>query len=268
MRLAAGLLILIASSASADDVPIVSYGAATCGNYDHPTREFAVLPDGTVADDKQLEMLASDKAPKARTAKRIEGSEWVGGWCVAQVAVKAGKQTLSLVVTDVGEYTGLGGDSFEARVSMIAKPITDKDAAKLPPPPKVTGSADGNDWVGALAGLASPDKQAAVWAKRDDVILVGSGPGEIYQGKTAREKLPKWNLKLVLDGGMMTDTVPTSRGQLAYVYSNVVATPVKGGPAVTYRGFFVLLADHAKITDEDKRPEHDTWHLVLAHFAR
>lgn len=273
MRLAL-LVVMLASAAHAEDLSGVDYAAVTCADDDISSRDIAVLPDGKIVEGKQLEAwtdaIGEGKAAKARRAKMFEGISLRGGWCVAESTVKAGKKAFTFVVTGAGDYTGAGGDKLTGAAQMIARPVPDKDAAKLPPPARIAGDAEGEDWLKALsAGLATPETQAKLWAaKRTDLILVGSAPGEVWKGAAARTTLPKWKLKLVLDGGARTNTVNNSNSQLAYVYSNVIATPVKGGAPVTYRGFFVLLADHAEEIDESKVPEHDTWHLVLAHFAR
>ena len=264
--------LLLSSIAHADELSAVDFAAVTCG--DDPASEIVVLPNGKVVEGKQLtawaDSVSMGEAAKAKKAKAFEGNSIRGGWCVAESTVKAGKQSFTFVVTGAGEFSGAGSDDLIPTAQMIARPIADKDAATRPPPAKLAGQDDGGDWVKALsAGLATPEAQAKLWtAKRTDLVLVGSAPGELYKGAVAKTTLPKWKLRLALDGGIRTGTVTNSRDALAYVYSNVVATPVKGGPSVTYRGFFVMLADHSEETDEDKRPETDTWHLVLAHFAR
>lgn len=264
--------LLLSSAARADELPPATYAAVTCGEDSTPPGDLVALPGGAIVEGKPLEamgdLVGAGKAPPAKATKRAEGRGLFDGWCTAQVTVKAGKQVLSLAVSGVGELTGLGSDKLAVDAMMIARPVADKDAAKLPAPAAVTGADDGEDWMKTLTtGLATPEKQSALWApKRDDLILVGSAPGELFKGAAAKTTLAKWKLALALTGGLRTGTVK-GRSELAYVYSNVVATPVKGGAPVTYRGFFVLLADHAG-DPEEKRPEHDSYHLVLAHFAR
>ena len=264
--------VLLASTAHADDFSAVDFAGVTCG--DEPASELVVLPDGKVIEGKQLlawaDSVSMGEAAKAKKSKVFEGGALWTGWCVGESTVKAGKKSHTFVVTAVGEMSGAGSDDLATGVQMIARPIKDKDAATLPAPAKVAGKDDGGDWVKALsAGLATPEAQAKLWAaKRKDLILVGSGPGEVFKGAGAATTLPKWKLQLVLDGGIRTGTVSNSRESVAYVYSNVIATPVKGGASVTYRGFFVMMADHYEETDDDKKPDRDTWHLVLAHFAR
>ena len=268
------LLLISTSVARADEIPLGTYADVTCGKDDISSRAFAALPTGVVIEDKQLEAftdaVGAGKAPKVKQSKVVEGSSVRGGWCVGEATVKVGKQAMTFVVTGAGELTGHGSDQLVGSAQMIALPVADKDAAKAPKPAAVAGDDDGSDWVKAMsAGLATPEKQSALWAaKRDDLILVGSAPGEVFKGAAARATLAKWKLKLAFDGGIRTGAVNGSGEQLAYVYASVVATPVKGGPSVTYRAFFVLLADHFAEWDDSKRPEHDTWHLVLAHFAR
>ncbi|MBL9019905.1 MAG: hypothetical protein JNL83_37315 [Myxococcales bacterium] len=268
------LALLLASTAYAEDFSAVDFAGVTCGADDTSPRDIVVLPDGKVVEGKQLlawtDSVGMGEAAKAKRSKVFEGSTWRGGWCVGESTVKAGKKSVTFVVTGAGELTGHGGDQLVGAAQLVSRAVPDKDAAKLPPPPKLAGKDDGGAWVKALsAGLATPETQAKLWAaKRTDLVLVGSAPGEVFKGAAAATTLPKWKLKLALDGGLRTGTVNNSREALAYVFSNVIATPVKGGPSVTYRAFFVLLADHFDETDEDKRPEDDTWHLVLAHFSR
>jgi hypothetical protein len=272
MRLVLAAL-LLSSIAHADDLTAVDFAAVTCGDDDSSPRDIVVLPNGKIVEGKQLtawtDSVGMGEAAKAKRSKVFEGDSLRGGWCVAESTVKAGKQSVTFVVTGTGELSGAGSDDLIASAQMIARPVADKDAAKLPPPAKLVGKDDGGDWVKALsAGLATPESQAKLWApKRTDLVLVGSAPGEVFKGAAARATMLKWKLKLVLDGGIRASAVDGSSEQIAYVYSNVIATPVKGGPPVTYRGFFVLLAAHSE-EESDKRPETDTWHLVLAHFAR
>ena len=245
----------------------------TCGKDDISQRDIMILPDGKVIEGKQLvawtDSVGMGEAAKAKRSKVFEGMTVRGGWCVGESTVKSGKTSFTFVVSGAGEFTGHGSDQLVGAASMIARAVSDKDAMKLPKPAPVVGKDDGDDWVKALsAGLASPEAQAKLWAaKRSDLVLVGSAPGEVFKGAAAASTLSKWKLKLALDGGIRTGSVNNTSEQLVYVYSNVVATPVKGGASTTYRAFFVMLADHHE-QESDSRPEHDTWHLVLAHFAR
>jgi hypothetical protein len=197
MRLAIAALIAAGSIAYADDLPIGAYAAVTCGPDETATRDFLALPNGQILEGKPLEDLSAGKAT-AKRSKVFEGSTVRGGWCVGESTVTVGKQKATFVVTGAGELTGLGGDKLAASVHMVVRPVSDKDAAKLPKPPAISGKDDGGDWLPALAaGLATPETQAALWApKRDDLILVGSAPGEVFKGAAARATLPKWKLKL------------------------------------------------------------------------
>lgn len=270
-------------AAEADDLtPRATYAGVTCGHEGAISRNAMFLPSvaGQV-DAAEVEafsdLVVESKTAEVKEGKRVTGGPWRGFWCVAQHKVKAGKAWLPLVVSGAGEYTGAGGDSLGDGVTFIARPVANKEVAKrrkagtLAVPAAVDGlaAADENDAVKALRkGLADRASQTALWAStRDDLILVGSAPSEVYVGKKAVSTLAVWNLALAIDGKVASDEVKNSDGQLVWVVANVVATSAKGGPPTTYRGFFIMLADHHEETERDKLPATDTWHLALAHFA-
>lgn len=268
-------LATIARPAVADRDPRLPMMAVRCGD-GGSGRALVVLPaaDGVLAEAaiEPLEDAAdAAKLPTGKVKRQVTHAPLTTGWCAAEKTVKVGARTVNVIVSGVGEMTGLAGDTFEDKVTVVARTFTNKEAAalartgKLVRPAAVAGVEDDAPIRQLRAALADRAATQALWATTDDVILAGSAPGELYVGARARKTFAAWKLGLRIDGDVQWSTV--GGGELVWALANVAATPAKGGPSTTYRVLFVLLADHATTMEDGELPADETWHLVLAHFA-
>ena len=263
-------LIAVPHVARAGGDPRLPYARVRCG--DGGTPDVLVLPQAEAAtiEDKEVDRLgdAATAAGFAPARQKQQYTGWAEGtysWCAAEKTVKIGKQSVAVIVSGIGEMTGLGGDDYEDAITVVAHAIGNKQLAKLVKdgalkrPAALAGEAAEDPVKQLEAALADRAKLARFWSTRDDVVLAGSAPGELYHGAKARQTLARWSLDLRIDGPVMAG----SKGDLEWALANVEAKPVKGGAATTYRVLFVMTPDHPG----DDAPEHDTYHLVLAHFA-
>ncbi len=272
-------LLALARGAQAAD-PRLPFAGVFCGDEADVGRTFVALPSANgILSDQELaafnDAYTAGNAPVAKIKRRLSASTVRGGWCVAEGALAVGKKVVPLMVSSVGEMTGHGSDRLADGVTLIARPLGNAEtaaAAKAGTSTKpATMDDDGpGDPVAALrAAIGDRATMAAFWSARPDVVLAGSAPGELYVGAKARKTFAAWKLDLALDGGIRWGYVPSSHAQLAWAVANVRASSGDGvakTPPLTYRVMFALLADHSE-ADEDAAPEHDTWHLVLMHFA-
>jgi len=268
--LAVGVVVGGGGRVSAEGDPRQPYAGVRCDDFS-VDRSVLVLPgaDGVVPeatvralDDAVSE--AHERAVKTRT-KRI-GGEIDGAWCVSEKTLKLGKRSVPLITSAIGKLTGHGSDRLEDTVTLIARAYGNKEttrrvrAGTLPRPAALTTDGTDEDPILQLrAAIGDRAKLAALWSTRDDVLLAGSAPGEIYQGAKARSMFRRWDLAFRIDGPVRWDAGP---GDLVWALANVETLPARGGPTTMYRALFVLRADHP-----GAELEHDTWHLVLAHFA-
>lgn len=257
-------------SVRAEVDPRQPYAAVRCDDFS-VDRSVLVLPaaDGVLPEAavRALDDAVSDahtRAVKTRT-KRIGGAI-DGAWCVSEKTLKLGKKSVPLIASAIGKLTGHGSDRLEDTVTVIARAVGNPEATRLARagtlPRPAALKADGADEDPILqlrAAIGDRAKLAALWSTRDDVLLAGSAPGEIYQGAKARSVFRRWNLAFRIDGPVRWDAGP---GDLVWALANVETLPARGTATTMYRGLFVLLADHPGAD-----LEHDTWHLVLAHFA-
>lgn len=244
-----------------------------CGSWSAETRSLVALPDGSMIEDsKRLELLDSESLKrKDKTKRQITGDVLVAGqpraWCVSEKSLRIGARTVPVIVSAVGEMSGSGSDQFADGITVVARTLSNAEmsrlaaAKKLKQPAALGSESDDAVEKWLRTTLADRAKGGTLWASRNDVVLAGSAPGEIYEGAKARATFKKWNLQLRVDGAMTGGEYGTG---LRWVLANVESKPAKGGTPTLYRVFFVLLADHA--TDESGPPDNDTYHLVVAHF--
>ncbi len=248
----------------------------SCGRSADVGRSFLGLPSGAFVTGEpevwRLATAAEGAGPVARLKRHLVGETPEGAWCVAERIVTVGGQKVAVITSGVGVMTGHGGDVFEDTMTVVARAVSNKELARrvkagaAPRPPAIEAAlardAEEPAVVQLRAALDGRAGLAALWSPREDVVLAGSAPGELFQGARARSALRAWNLRLRLDGPVTTGT---ERG-LVWVVANVEATAAraKGATPIYYRALFVLLADHA---GADSPPDDETYHLVLAHFA-
>lgn len=268
--LAVGVVLGGGRSVRAEVDPRQPYAAVRCDDFS-VDRSVLVLPsaDGVLPEAvvRALDDAVSethDRAVKTRT-KRI-GGEIDGAWCISEKTLKLGKKSVTLITSAIGTLSGHGSDRLEDRVTLIARAYGNKEATRLaragslPRPAALRADGADEDPILQLrAAIGDRAKLAALWSTRDDVLLAGSAPGEIYQGAKARSAFRRWNLAFRIDGPVHWDAGP---GDLVWALANVETVPARGAPTTMYRALFVLRADHP-----GAELEHDTWHLVLAHFA-
>lgn len=260
--------------------PRPPFAGVFCGDEADVGRAFIALPSANgILSERALaafnDAYTAGNAPAAKIKRRLSASTVRGGWCVAEGAVAIDKKAVPLIVSSVGEMTGHGSDRLADCMTHVARPFgnaetaTAAKAGTLMKPAAMDDDGPGDPVDALRAAIGDRARMAAFWSVRPDVVLAGSAPGELYVGAKARKTFAAWKLDLAVDGGIRWGYVPSSHTQLAWAVANVRASSGDGAaktPPVTYRVMFALLADHFE-ADEDAAPEHDTWHLVLAHFA-
>ncbi len=260
--------------------PRVGFAGVFCGDEASVARDFVALPAANgILSEQDLGVLNSSyvagETRAAKATRKLMGSTIRGGWCAAAETLAVEKRPLDLVVSSAGAFTGAGGDKLADQVTFIARPLGNAETAAalkagtLKKPGDVEADPFNEPPITLLkAALADRAKMLELWSKRDDVVLAGSAPGELYAGDKARKTYAAWKLDLKLVSDFRWGYVSESSERLAWAVVNVEApaAPTSKTPAATYRVMFVMLADNFE-SDADAAPEHDTWHLVLAHFA-
>ena len=193
--------------------------------------------------------------------------------CVETVKVKVGGKE-ELLVGSAFATIGGGADGSaiyaENQIVQWAFPMSNDDAAKaaaagtLARPAALPADADKAPYAtAAVAKLTTSKKLAAIADKK--LIVVGSAPGEIFQGAAAKKALKSWNLDLALDGAAASsDTTDATIGNQVWVIANVTAKVhgKKDATPITYRVLYGLT-----YTGKHGAKGKKKWTLRIVHFA-
>jgi hypothetical protein len=223
-------------------------------------------------DKNAPEITAEGEVVKGRAPVK-KGSSADYSWCAETVKVEVdGKEQLLVGVA----FATIGGGSdgsdvyAENQIVQWAVPMANEDATKaaaagtLARPAAFAADADKAPYAtAAIAKLTTTKKLAAIADKK--VIVVGSAPGEVFQGPAAKKTLKRWNLDLALDGAVASqDTSDAAIGNQAWVLANVTAKAhgKKDATPITYRVLYGLT-----YTGKHGAKGKKKWTLRVVHFA-
>lgn len=279
MRIAclAASLAVLAAPAAADPLRDQLHNESPC--YSDGVAETVAWPDangletGRSSWDQNAPDVAAEGERLQGRAPVKKGSNADYAWCTETLKVTVGGKEQLVVGTAIATI-GQSGDGemayAENQLVQWAFPMTNEDAAKaaaagtLAKPAALPADADKAPYAtAALAKLTTTKKLAAIADKK--VIVVGSAPGEVWQGAAARKALKSWNLDLAIDGAAASqDTSDARIGNQVWVLANVTATPhgKKDATPMTYRVLYGLT-----YTGKHGAKGKKKWTLRIVHFA-
>jgi hypothetical protein len=264
-------LAVFAAPAAADPLRDQLHNESPC--YSDGVAETVAWPDASGFETQRTDWdkNAPDPSPEGESLRGSapvkKGAVAEYTWCTETVKVKVGGKDQLLVGTAFATI-GQSGDGemtyAENQIVQWAVPVANEDATKAAKPAALPADADKAPYAtAAVAKLTTSKKLAAIADKK--LIVVGSAPGESWQGAAAKKALKSWNLDLAIDGAAASqDTSDAKIGNQVWVLANVTATPhgKKDATPVTYRVLYGLT-----YTGKHGPKGKKKWTLRIVHFA-